>query len=99
MSSERPGGSAPHLLPSQKGLGDMQPEEFRAAAHDVADRMADYLGRLESYPVLPHLEPGTIRAALPAAPPAQPEPLEAILADYARLIEPNITHWQHPGFM
>jgi aromatic-L-amino-acid decarboxylase len=25
--------------------------------------------------------------------------MEAILADYARLIEPNITHWQHPGFM
>src|SRR3712207_8051745 len=27
-----------------------------------------------------------------------PEPLDAILDDYARLIEPNATHWQHPGF-
>jgi len=94
-----PSDDARPLLPSQHGLGDMQPEEFRAAAHGVADRVADYLGRLESFPVLPRLEPGSIRAALPAAPPAQPEPLEAILADYARLIEPNITHWQHPGFM
>ena len=40
-----------------------------------------------------------IRAQLPAGPPAGPEPLETILADYRGLIEPNITHWQHPGFM
>ena len=99
MPTESPKDGARPLLPSQRGLGDMQPEEFRAAAHGVADRVADYLGRLESYPVLPRLEPGSIRAALPAAPPASPEPMEAILADYARLIEPNITHWQHPGFM
>jgi aromatic-L-amino-acid decarboxylase len=25
--------------------------------------------------------------------------MDAILADYTRLIEPNITHWQHPGFL
>ena len=28
-----------------------------------------------------------------------PEPLEAILEDYVRLVEPNATQWQHPGFM
>lgn len=87
------------LTPSQAGLGDMDPEEFRRAAHAVADRVADYLARLESFPVLPALEPGSIRAQLPATPPSAPEPLDAILADYARLIEPNVTHWQHPGFM
>ena len=31
--------------------------------------------------------------------PEDPEPLEAILDDYRRLIEPNATHWQHPGFL
>ncbi len=93
-----PQGERP-LTPSQAGLGDMPPEEFRAAAHGVADRVADYLARLESFPVLPKLEPGSIRSQLPAAPPTTAEPLDAILADYARLIEPNITHWQHPGFM
>jgi aromatic-L-amino-acid decarboxylase len=77
----------------------MAPEEFRAAAKDVAGRVADYLASLESRDVLPKLEPGDIRKQLPAAPPDEPEPLEAILDDYARLIEPNITHWQHPGFM
>ena len=89
----------PELTASQRGLGDMDVEEFRRRAHEVADRVADYLERLESYPVLPPIEPGAVRGQLPASPPAGPEPFEAVLEDYARLIEPNITHWQHPGFM
>jgi len=80
-------------------FGDMDPAEFRAAAHEVADMAANYLDRLESFPVLPDITPGSIRAQLPAGPPARPEALDAILSDYSRLIEPNITHWQHPGFM
>jgi aromatic-L-amino-acid decarboxylase len=87
------------LSPAQMSVGDMGLEEFREAAHGVADRVADYLTRLESYPVLPKIEPGAVRAQLQASPPAGPEPLESILADYAKWIEPNITHWQHPGFM
>ena len=71
----------------------MEVEEFRGNAHRVADRVADYLGRLEDYAVLPDLEPGSIRAQLPAQPPARPEPFGDALQDYARLIEPNITHW------
>jgi aromatic-L-amino-acid decarboxylase len=73
--------------------------EFRRAARKVAGLVADYLERLESYDVAPRLEPGSVRARLPAAPPERPEPLEAILRDYAELIEPNVTHWQSPGFM
>ena len=84
---------------SPRGLGDMAPNEFRAAAHRVADLVADYLERVESYPVLPGIAPGSVRASLPAGPPAAPEAMDAILADYLALIEPNITHWQHPGFM
>jgi aromatic-L-amino-acid decarboxylase len=88
-----------NLGPGQRGLGDMDVEEFRKAAHEVADLVADYLGRVESYKVLPDLTPGEIRDRLPAAPPDEPEPLDAALRDYLSLIEPNITHWQHPGFM
>jgi len=40
-----------------------------------------------------------VRRVLPAAAPEQPEPLETILDDYLRVIEPNITHWNHPGFL
>ncbi|MGH9658437.1 MAG: pyridoxal phosphate-dependent decarboxylase family protein, partial [Bryobacteraceae bacterium] len=28
-----------------------------------------------------------------------PDPMEAILADFQRLIVPNLTQWNHPGFM
>jgi aromatic-L-amino-acid decarboxylase len=84
---------------SQRSTGDMDPEEFRAAAKDVADRVANYLRDLEKYSVLPPIEPGDVRRALPEAAPDAAEPLESILDDYHRLIEPNITHWQHPGFM
>lgn len=87
------------ITPAQRGLGDMAPSEFRAAAHRVADQVADYLQGLEKQSVLPDIRPGSVRAALAPHPPAQPEPLERILEDYARWIEPNITHWQHPGFM
>ncbi len=79
--------------------GDMSADEFRVAAHRVADLVADYLEGLERYPVRPALRPGAVRAALPDAAPAAPEPLDDILRDYASLIEPNITHWQHPGFL
>jgi len=85
--------------PAQQGLGDMGADEFRQAARRVADGVADYLDRLESYPVLPDLQPGEIRSELAEEPPHGPEPLDDILEDYGRLIEPNITHWQHPGFM
>ena len=83
----------------QHGLGDMPVNEFREAARGVADRVADYLEGLEARSVLPDVKPGEIRARLPRSPPAAPEPLERILEDYATLIEPNVTHWQHPGFM
>jgi aromatic-L-amino-acid decarboxylase len=84
---------------TRRNTGDMEPEEFRRQSRRVADVVADYLERLESFSVLPQIEPGDVRAELPAAPPVEPEPFEAVLADYERLIEPNVTHWQHPGFM
>jgi aromatic-L-amino-acid/L-tryptophan decarboxylase len=80
------------------GLGDMDPEQFRRAAHTVADLMADYLAGVEKYPVLPRVSPGDLRGRFPAAPPEEPEPLGRVLADYRSLVEPNVTHWQHPGF-
>jgi aromatic-L-amino-acid decarboxylase len=80
-------------------IGDMPNDEFRAAMHRVADMVADYLAHVRDYPVLPKIEPGGVRAALPAMPPAEAEPIDRILDDYQRLIEPNVTHWNHPGFM
>jgi aromatic-L-amino-acid decarboxylase len=78
---------------------DMDGAAFRAAAHAVVDLMADYIEGIESRPVMPLVEPGTLRPQFPSAAPETPEPIEAILADYTRLIEPNATGWQHPGFL
>jgi aromatic-L-amino-acid/L-tryptophan decarboxylase len=81
------------------GLTDMDAAAFRAAAHRVVDLMADYLETVEERAVFPLIEPGTIRPQFPPSPPEAPEPLDTILADYIRLVEPNATHWQHPGFL
>ncbi len=86
-------------LASPPEYGDMAPEDFRAAAHAVVDVMADYLETIESRPVFPSIEPGSLRPLFPASAPEDPEALEAILDDYRRLVEPNATAWQHPGFM
>lgn len=66
--------------------------------HKAADMVADYLEQVHEYPVLPRVKPGDVRASLPASPPQDGESVDALLADYKRLIEPNVTHWNHPGF-
>jgi aromatic-L-amino-acid decarboxylase len=81
------------------GVLDMDPDAFRAAAHAVVDRMADYIDGIERWAVFPPIEPGSIRPQFPASPPDGPETLDSILADVDRLIIPNATHWQHPGFL
>ena len=73
----------------RSGVGDMDPEEFRAAAHAAVDIMADYLAGVGERDVMPAVEPGSLRPLFPAAPPESPEAIETILADYRRLIEPN----------
>jgi aromatic-L-amino-acid decarboxylase len=83
----------------REGIGDMEPDRFRVAAHAAVDAMADYLTSVRDFPVLPPVEPGSLRGLFPTVPPEAPEPVAAMLADVARLVEPNTTHWQHPGFM
>jgi aromatic-L-amino-acid decarboxylase len=77
----------------------MSPQEFGQAADQVVERIAAFLQEPERWRVLPDITPGAVRDALPAAPPAQGEPFERILADFDRLIMPATTHWNHPGFM
>jgi aromatic-L-amino-acid decarboxylase len=67
--------------------------------HRVADLVADYVEKVGGLPVLPRVAPGEVAGALPSAPPAEGEPLDRLLDDYQRLIEPNVTHWNHPGFL
>lgn len=76
----------------------MTAEEFRRHGKEVIDWIADYYERVESLPVLSQVEPGEIRASLPAQAPQQGESFRAMLADIDRFILPGITHWQSPNF-
>ena len=60
--------------------------------------LESYFAHPERFPVLSQVAPGDIRAQLPAAPPEHGESMDAILADFARVIVPGITHWNHPSF-
>lgn len=76
----------------------MTPEEFRTWGHRVVDWIVAYWQGVEARPVLARVQPGEIRAGLPAHPPQQGEPFGAVLADLDRLVMPGVTHWQHPAF-
>lgn len=87
------------LAAERQASADLPSGELRTALHRTADLVADYLESVGERPVLPPIEPGAVRALLPGAPPERGEPLERILDDYQRIVEPNTTHWNHPGFL
>lgn len=76
----------------------MDPAAFRQHGHALVDWIADYLAHSDRYPVLSQVAPGAIAAALPASAPEDPEPFEAIMADFERVLVPGLTHWNHPSF-
>ena len=76
----------------------MTPAEFREQGRALVDWIADYYEQIESYPVLAQVQPGEVRAKLPATPPVQGESFAAMMADVDEIIMPGITHWQSPNF-
>ncbi len=79
--------------------GDFSPDTLRAWGGAAVERLARYFETIESRPVLARTTPGELVAQFPPYAPEDPEPWEAIERDLDRLVEPNLTHWQHPGFM
>lgn len=79
-------------------LGDMPPDQFRAAGHALVEWIADYLANAERYPVLAQVAPGDIAGSLPSEAPAHGEPFGRILQDVERVIVPGLTHWNSPTF-
>ncbi|MGH3062210.1 MAG: pyridoxal phosphate-dependent decarboxylase family protein, partial [Gaiellaceae bacterium] len=72
--------------------------DFRKDAAAAAEWVARYLEGVRERPVLAQVEPGEIRAALPASPPETAEPFAAVLRDLDDVLLPGITHWNHPRF-
>jgi aromatic-L-amino-acid decarboxylase len=77
----------------------MDAQTFRRHGHELVDWIAEYLEHSEKYPVLARVKPGDLTAALPSHAPEDPEPFEAIMADFERVLVPGLTHWNHPGFL
>jgi aromatic-L-amino-acid decarboxylase len=71
---------------------------FRDDGAAALDWVAEYLDGVRDLPVLARVEPGEIRAALPVAPPDEPEPFTDVLRDLDAVLSPGLTHWQSPRF-
>jgi len=48
--------------------------------------------------VLAQVEPGDVRARLPASPPERGEPFDAVLRDLDEILVPGLTNWQSPRY-
>jgi aromatic-L-amino-acid/L-tryptophan decarboxylase len=71
---------------------------FREWAVRAAEWAAEYRASLADRPVRAQLPPGAVAGRLPPQAPEMPEQLQAIFADFERIIVPGMTHWQHPRF-
>ncbi len=71
---------------------------FRDDGQAALDWVASYLEGVRDLPVLTQVEPGEIRAALPAYPPDEPETFAEVLRDLDAILLPGLTHWQSPRF-
>ncbi len=76
----------------------MNHDDLRIWSKRAADWAHDYHAGLRDRPVRAPLVPGAISRQLPSVPPEAPEPMEAIFADFERIVPPGLTHWQHPRF-
>ncbi len=76
----------------------MNHDELRVWSKRAADWAHGYHAGLRDMPVRAPLNPGAIAAQLPRAAPEVAEPMEAIFADFERIVPGGMTHWQHPRF-
>ncbi len=76
----------------------MHHDELAHWSKRAADWARDYHAGLRDRPVRPDLAPGDFRKLIDAPVPEQPEAIETIFDDFARLVPDAMTHWQHPRF-
>jgi aromatic-L-amino-acid decarboxylase len=86
----------------KEAVPHLEAEDFRQLGHRMVDWIADYWGRLESFPVRSQVAPGEVAAKLPLHPPEEGlggrEGWEAVFEDLEKVVLPGITHWQSPSF-
>lgn len=72
--------------------------DFRAAAHQAVDWIADYFDSIDSYPVLSRVQPGDIEKQFASAASEAGKPYDALFTEFQEKLLPGITHWNHPSF-
>lgn len=72
--------------------------EFARWGARIAGWAAEYHANLRQRPVRAQTRPGEIARQLAPSPPETGEPMDAIFADFERIVMPGMTHWQHPRF-
>ncbi|CAI6332283.1 unnamed protein product [Periconia digitata] len=77
----------------------MDSSQFREAANSAIDEIVQYYDTLATRPVLPSVTPGYLKPLLPQGPPEEGEQWPQIQADIEKVIQPGLTHWQHPKYM
>ncbi|MCS6873114.1 MAG: aminotransferase class V-fold PLP-dependent enzyme [Pyrinomonadaceae bacterium] len=79
-------------------LGDIPSKEFRKHGYKIIDWIADYLEKIEQFPVLSQNKPGQLKDSLPQSAPEEGEDFNKIFSDFEKFILPAVTHWNHPNF-
>ncbi|MGD8780062.1 MAG: aminotransferase class I/II-fold pyridoxal phosphate-dependent enzyme [Ignavibacteria bacterium] len=77
---------------------DMPYKDFKRNGYELIDWITEYLRNIESYPVLPGIKPGDIKAKIDSSPPLKGEDLSNVFKDIDKIIIPGMTHWNHPNF-
>ncbi len=73
-------------------------DDFAHWGARISDWARGYHQDIRDRPVRSQVAPGDILAQLPLAPPEAGGDMEAVFADFERIVMPGITHWQHPRF-
>ena len=60
----------------------------------MIDWIADYRERVAELPVRSPVEPGAVRARLPASPPREPQTFDAIFQDLEEILVPGDKEWR-----
>ena len=72
---------------------------FRDDGAAAVDWVASYLERVGELPVLAQVEPGELRARLPASPPEAAEPFAAVLRDLDEVLLPAVDALAEPALL
>ncbi|KAF8667030.1 hypothetical protein HU200_053201 [Digitaria exilis] len=73
-------------------------DDVRSYLHKSIDFICDYYNNVESFPVLPDVQPGYLRRHLQSAPPTTSAPFDVAMKEIRDAVVPGMTHWASPNF-